>query len=297
MARSARTRVARRRRIAFAPGTLAAAVTSSGMIAQQVAGKAVRDALFLSSFKVHHLPHAMAAASVLSLVVVMCLPMVTTRISPRRFLPLLFAGSAVGPRLLERFSVLAARACTSARSRCISTCRPSRPSSSRRSGASSTSASTRTPPSAKSRGSRAAERSAVSSAAWRHGARRPWSAFRPPSSSSPRSMSSVWAPSSPSARRSSRSRRVSLAPDGRAADALGARALQEGAVPAEPRDPRRHGRGHLVAPRLRAWCASGREPRQRAQPARASSRSSACGVSVISLILGRSSSVASRWRR
>lgn len=88
--------------MAFAPGTLAATVTSTGMIAQQVAGKAVRDALFLSSYKVHHLPHAMAAASVLSLVVVMCLPMITTRVSPRRFLPLLFAGSAAG-LVAERF--------------------------------------------------------------------------------------------------------------------------------------------------------------------------------------------------
>ncbi|MBX3228920.1 MAG: hypothetical protein KIT84_41685 [Labilithrix sp.] len=85
----------------FAPGTFAATVASTGMIAQQVAGKAVRDALFLSSYRVHHLPHAMAAASVLSLAVVMALPVVTTRISPRRLLPLLFGGSAAG-LVLER---------------------------------------------------------------------------------------------------------------------------------------------------------------------------------------------------
>ena len=82
--------------VAFAPGTLAAAVTSTGMIAQQVAGKAVRDALFLTVYKVHHLPHAMAAASVLSLAVVLALPAITTRITPRRLLPLLFLGSAIG---------------------------------------------------------------------------------------------------------------------------------------------------------------------------------------------------------
>ena len=82
--------------VAITPGTLAATVTSTGMIAQQVAGKAVRDALFLSVYQVHHLPHAMAAASVLSLVVVLCLPMVTTRVSPRRFLPVLFGASAIG---------------------------------------------------------------------------------------------------------------------------------------------------------------------------------------------------------
>lgn len=71
------------------------------MIAQQVAGKAVRDALFLSVYKVHHLPHAMAAASVLSLAVVLCLPAITTRVSPRRFLPMLFGASAAG-LVLER---------------------------------------------------------------------------------------------------------------------------------------------------------------------------------------------------
>jgi hypothetical protein len=89
------------RSAAIARGTLAATVTSTGMIAQQVAGKAVRDALFLSSYKVQHLPHAMAAASAVSLVVVLCLPVITTRISPRRFLPLLFLGSAIG-LVLER---------------------------------------------------------------------------------------------------------------------------------------------------------------------------------------------------
>lgn len=80
--------------IPFVAGTLAATVTSTGMIAQQVAGKAVRDALFLSVYDVRHLPHAMAAASALSLVVVMGLPAITTRISPRRFLPVLFGASA-----------------------------------------------------------------------------------------------------------------------------------------------------------------------------------------------------------
>lgn len=66
------------------------------MIAQQVAGKAVRDAVFLSTYNVHHLPHAMAAASVLSLVVVAFVPMVTARVTPRRLMPILFAASGVG---------------------------------------------------------------------------------------------------------------------------------------------------------------------------------------------------------
>lgn len=80
----------------LAPDAFAATLTSTGMIAQQVAGKAVRDAVFLSTYRVQHLPHAMAAASVMSLVVVAFIPMVTARISPRRLMPMLFLASAVG---------------------------------------------------------------------------------------------------------------------------------------------------------------------------------------------------------
>jgi ATP:ADP antiporter, AAA family len=84
------------RRPPLAPGTLAASVTSAAMIAQQVAGKAVRDALFLSSFRAIHLPHAMALGAALSLVTVACMPRIAARLSPRRLMPLVFALSALG---------------------------------------------------------------------------------------------------------------------------------------------------------------------------------------------------------
>ena len=44
------------------------------MIAQQVAGKAVRDAVFLSNYKAVHLPHAMALGAALSLVAAAGMP-------------------------------------------------------------------------------------------------------------------------------------------------------------------------------------------------------------------------------
>jgi AAA family ATP:ADP antiporter len=78
-----------------APGVLVSTVTSTGVIAQQVAGKAIRDALFLGNFRAIHLPHAMAAGAVLSLVAVVAMPAVTGRVSPRRLMPALFVGSAV----------------------------------------------------------------------------------------------------------------------------------------------------------------------------------------------------------
>jgi AAA family ATP:ADP antiporter len=78
------------------PGANWAAATSVVLIAQQVAGKAVRDALFLSSFHAHSLPFAMAGAAVLSLLAVVWLTRVMSRHSPARVLPILFALSACG---------------------------------------------------------------------------------------------------------------------------------------------------------------------------------------------------------
>jgi ATP:ADP antiporter, AAA family len=75
-------------------GSSAAVLTSTLMIAEQVAGKAVRDAVFLSVYRTKHLPYAMAAGSVLSLVLVALWPLVTSRVSPRRLMPALFGGSA-----------------------------------------------------------------------------------------------------------------------------------------------------------------------------------------------------------
>jgi ATP:ADP antiporter, AAA family len=71
----------------------AATAASGAMIAQQVAGKAVRDALFLTSFDVRLLPTMMAAAAVLSLLTVLWLSRVITRNAPARVVPVLFAAN------------------------------------------------------------------------------------------------------------------------------------------------------------------------------------------------------------
>jgi AAA family ATP:ADP antiporter len=78
------------------PGGNWAAATAMALIAQQVAGKAVRDALFLSNFHVHALLFAMAAAAALSLAAVLSLTHLLSRRSPASVLPLLFALSACG---------------------------------------------------------------------------------------------------------------------------------------------------------------------------------------------------------
>jgi AAA family ATP:ADP antiporter len=79
-----------------APGAYAAATTSALLIAQQVAGKAARDALFLSSFRAAHLPVAMAAGAVLSLAAVHWLSRTMVRRPPATIMPLLLAMSAAG---------------------------------------------------------------------------------------------------------------------------------------------------------------------------------------------------------
>ncbi|MFT7580045.1 MAG: ATP/ADP translocase [Myxococcota bacterium] len=64
------------------------------MIAQQVAGKAVRDAFFLSVYEVEVLTQVMTAASVVSVAAVLLVMRLYRRISPARLVPLLFGGSA-----------------------------------------------------------------------------------------------------------------------------------------------------------------------------------------------------------
>ena len=78
------------------PGARAAAATSGAMIAQQVASKAARDALFLSSFQATSLPRMMAASAVVSLLAILWLSRLMARYSPRRVMPVLFAVSACG---------------------------------------------------------------------------------------------------------------------------------------------------------------------------------------------------------
>ncbi len=77
------------------PGAKAATVASAAMIAQQVAGKAARDAFFLSYFSVSLLPLMMAASAVLSLIAVVWFTRLITRFSPAKVVPALFALSAI----------------------------------------------------------------------------------------------------------------------------------------------------------------------------------------------------------
>ena len=78
------------------PGVYAATAAAGAMIAQQVAGKAARDALFLSNFPATSLPPMMAASAVLSLMGVVYLSRLISRHSPARVVPLIFAASAIG---------------------------------------------------------------------------------------------------------------------------------------------------------------------------------------------------------
>ena len=77
-------------------GARSAAIASGAMIAQQVAGKAARDALFLSSFKVEDLPPMMAASAVVSLFAALGLSRLMVRYSPAKVVPVVFAASGGG---------------------------------------------------------------------------------------------------------------------------------------------------------------------------------------------------------
>jgi ATP:ADP antiporter, AAA family len=77
-----------------------AAATAVVMIAQQVASKAVRDALFLSSFAPEVLPIITVSAAGLSVVMVLLIGRLMRRFSPARLVPVLFVVSA-GLYLLE----------------------------------------------------------------------------------------------------------------------------------------------------------------------------------------------------
>ncbi|HEY5940169.1 MAG TPA: hypothetical protein VIT87_05065, partial [Gemmatimonadales bacterium] len=83
--------------LSTADGPAVAAATAAGtvMIAFQIAGKATRDALFLSSFGVDALPAMVIAAAVVSAVVSVVLARVMARSRPSRLIPRLFGLSAV----------------------------------------------------------------------------------------------------------------------------------------------------------------------------------------------------------
>jgi ATP:ADP antiporter, AAA family len=71
-----------------------ATITSAILIAQQVAGKATRDALFLSNFRASSLPSVMAGGAVLSLGAILLLSRLMARHGPRQIMPVLFALNA-----------------------------------------------------------------------------------------------------------------------------------------------------------------------------------------------------------
>ena len=72
-----------------------AAMAAAFMIANQVAGKAIRDALFLSTFPVEYLPAMLSGASVLSLLVVVAASRVLSTHAPATIVPPAFLCSAV----------------------------------------------------------------------------------------------------------------------------------------------------------------------------------------------------------
>ena len=86
-----------KRFLSTADGPAVAAATAAGtvMITFQIAGKATRDALFLSSFGVDALPGMVIAAAVVSAVVSVVLARIMSRNRPSRLVPRLFALSAV----------------------------------------------------------------------------------------------------------------------------------------------------------------------------------------------------------
>ncbi len=73
----------------------AATAASAALVAFQLAGKATRDALYLSVFDVTALPRMVIAASVLSALVTIGLSRVMARVGPGRLLPWLVGGSAL----------------------------------------------------------------------------------------------------------------------------------------------------------------------------------------------------------
>jgi hypothetical protein len=83
--------------LSTADGPAVATATAAGtvMIAFQIAGKATRDALFLSSFGVAALPGMVIAAAVVSALVSVLLARVMARSRPSRLIPRLLALSAV----------------------------------------------------------------------------------------------------------------------------------------------------------------------------------------------------------
>ena len=83
-----------------ATAVAAATATAAGLIAFQMAGKATRDALFLSTFDVQSLPAMVMASSLVALALAFGAARVLPRLTPARLLPIVLAASG-GLLLLE----------------------------------------------------------------------------------------------------------------------------------------------------------------------------------------------------
>ena len=84
---------------------ITATLTSTAMIGYQMAAKATRDALFLSSFDVSALPAMVMASAVLSVLLALVASRLMTSFGPARLVPVLFTSSAV--LLLVEWGLLA----------------------------------------------------------------------------------------------------------------------------------------------------------------------------------------------
>jgi undecaprenyl pyrophosphate phosphatase UppP len=72
-----------------------ALIAATTMIAQQVAGKATRDALFLSNFDVTNLPKVVIAAAIASIAGVLLMSRLLSVISPIKLIPFVFGLSSL----------------------------------------------------------------------------------------------------------------------------------------------------------------------------------------------------------
>src|SRR4051812_17323737 len=63
-------------------------------MAYQVAGKAARDALFLSNFGARHLPAIVITAALIAILLGVLNSRLLTKFAPRRFIPMVMLGSA-----------------------------------------------------------------------------------------------------------------------------------------------------------------------------------------------------------
>jgi len=95
---------------AVAPAT----VCAFAMIANQVAGKATRDALFLTSFDVTSLPRMVIASALLTMAAVPLASRALSRMGPRRLVPAAFVASAAAQLAIRALLDVAPRAAAAA---------------------------------------------------------------------------------------------------------------------------------------------------------------------------------------